>query len=313
MLHPDLDILCVLPKLWQGYFVDAFRERLAPARFLTPEDVADPARITYAFVLAPPPGYLAGFPNLKAIMPVGAGVEHVLADPDLPDVPIVRMVQPDMAQRMSEYIVQHALNHMRRFRQIREAQARAEWNLFAAPTAPDTTVGILGLGTLGQHAGACLAALGFKVRGWSRTPKQVPGMESFAGREGLQAFLSECDILVSLLPLTPETQDLIDRDLLCALRPGASLINASRGGVVKDDDLIACLDDGIIGEATLDAFDIEPLPADHPYWSHPRVTVTPHCASAATAEAVSDRIRQVIETVERGEAPTPVVDRKTGY
>lgn len=313
MLNQDISILCVLPELWRGYFIDTFVEQLAPARFVTPDDEPDPASISYAFVLAPPPGYLAGFPNLKAIMPVGAGVEHILTDPDLPDVPIVRMVQPDMAQRMSEYIVQHSLNHMRGLRQIQTAQTRAEWNLFAAPTAPDVTVGILGLGTLGQHAGQMLSAVGFGVRGWSRTPKTISGMDTFAGMDSLPAFLSRCHVLVSLLPLTPETHHLVDNKLLSQLPPGASIINASRGGVVRDDDLIESLDRGHISEATLDAFDVEPLPADHPYWAHPRVTVTPHCASAATAEAVAARLREVIETVERGEAPTPVVNRDVGY
>lgn len=313
MLHPDIAILCVLPQPWRDYYLGAFRDRLAPARFLTPEDAPDAGSITYAFVLAPPPGYLAGFPGLKAIMPVGAGVEHVLADPALPDIPIVRMVQPDMAQRMSEYIVQHALNHMRKFRQIRAAQSCREWDLFPCAAATETTVGILGLGTLGQHAAGCLSALGFRVRGWSRTAKDLPGMACFAGKENLPAFLSGCDILVSLLPLTPETQGLVGHEVLSSLRPGASFINASRGGVVKDDELIACLDSGRISEATLDAFDIEPLPRDHPYWTHPLVTVTPHCASAATAEAVAERLRQVIESVERGETPTPVVDRRAGY
>lgn len=308
-----VSLLCVLPEAWRTYYLDGFRECLRDVHLLLPEDKPESDSVSYAFVLAPPPGYLARFPRLKAIMPVGAGVEHILADPDLPEVPIVRMVQPDMAQRMSEYIVQHALNHMRRFRQIRTAQACKTWNLFASPTAREFTVGILGLGTLGCHAATYLTSLGFNVRGWSRTPKSVPGVTSFAGADSLPEFLSACDILVSLLPLTQETTHLIDAHTLSCLPRGASLINASRGGIINDGDLIACLDSGQVSEATLDAFDIEPLPADHPYWSHPQVTVTPHCASAATVEAVADRLREVIALVEQGGMPSPVVNRATGY
>ncbi|WP_321490145.1 glyoxylate/hydroxypyruvate reductase A [uncultured Hyphomonas sp.] len=313
MTASKVSLLCVLPEAWRDYYLDGFRKRLPDVQLVLPQDAIPPESITYAFVLAPPPGYLARFPRLKAIMPVGAGVEHILADPDLPDVPVVRMVQPDMAQRMSEYIVQHVLNHMRRYREIREAQARQAWNLFVSPTAQDTTVGILGLGTLGQHAATYLRPLGFKVRGWSRTPKSVQGVECFVGDDSLPEFLSGCDVLVSLLPLTPETAQLIDAQALKCLPRGASLINASRGGIIKDADLIASLDNGEVSEATLDAFDIEPLPEDYPYWTHPRVTVTPHCASAATVEAVADRLREVITQVERGGMPSPVVDRTTGY
>ncbi|WP_051597422.1 2-hydroxyacid dehydrogenase [Hyphomonas jannaschiana] len=313
MTHRAISILCVLPDQWRDYYLDTFRERLPQARFFAPEDAPVPEDITYAFVLQPPHGYLARFPNLKAIMPVGAGVEHVLADDALPDVPVIRMIQPDMAQRMSEYIVQHALNHLRRLRQIQAAQARSEWKLFVCPAATEVTVGILGLGRLGTHAAGYLSAVGFRVRGWSRTPKPDCDFPAFAGRSELPAFLSECDVLVSLLPLTPDTSGLIDQNFLSLLTPGASIINASRGGIIRDEDLMASLNSGHISEATLDAFAIEPLPASHPYWSHPKVTVTPHCASAALAEAVADRMQVIIETIESGGTPSPVVDRASGY
>lgn len=313
MTHRVISILCILPDQWREYYLATFREKLPQAHFLTPEDNPPPEEMTYAFVLSPPQGYLARFPNLKAIMPVGAGVEHILADPELPDVPIVRMVQPDMTQRMSEYVVQHALNHLRRLRQIQAAQARSDWKLFVCPAATEVTVGILGLGTLGMHAAGYLSSVGFKVRGWSRNPKPECGFPAFAGPNGLPAFLSDCDILVSLLPLTPETSGLIDRQVLSTLKPGASIINASRGGVIVDEDLLASLDSGQVSEATLDAFDVEPLPADNPYWSHPKVTVTPHCASAALAEAVAERMEMIIDTIENGGTPSPLVDRSTGY
>ncbi|WP_439620933.1 2-hydroxyacid dehydrogenase [Hyphomonas sp.] len=306
-------VICVLPTVWEAYFVNTFRTTLGAFEFVTPSDHPDVQRVQYALVLQPPAGYLREFCHLKAIMPIGAGVEHVLSDPELPDVPLVRMVQPDMAQRMSEYIAQHSLNHLRRLREIQAAQRARRWIMVHGPPATDCTIGILGYGALGQHACDVLRGIGFKVRGWSRTPKAAGNAEMFHGKSALPDFLSKCQVLVNLLPLTPQTRGMIDSSIFEALPPGVSFINASRGAIVNDSALLSHLDSGHISEATLDAFAIEPLAPTHSFWTHPSITVTPHCASAATASAVSARLKQVIETIEQGGTPDHVVDRALGY
>ncbi|MEM7727931.1 MAG: glyoxylate/hydroxypyruvate reductase A [Pseudomonadota bacterium] len=247
-------------------------------------------------------------------MSIGAGVEHLLADDLLPaHVPIVRMVQPDMTQRMTEYVLQHVLAHHRRARCLADAQMRKAWLVLDQPSARERCVGILGLGRLGATAAQALTPLGFDVWGWSRTPKSIPGIQSETGSAGLETVLKKAEILVCLLPLTAETTGLLNADTLRLLPPGASVINAARGPIIVDGDLLAVIDQSHIREATLDAFSVEPLPQDHPFWTHPKITVTPHNASAVTRDALAYRLIAVVETVRSGLRPEPVVDRTRGY
>lgn len=305
-------IAFIFPRQWRWYYEEELRARLA-SHDLVDQGTADPSRVLYALALSPPHGLLATFPNLKAIMPVGAGVEHILSDPNLPDVPIIRFVQPDMIQRMNEYILLHVLSHHRGARALREAERKEEWVIAEQPVAGDRTVGILGLGTLGASAAEHLRALGFRVLGWSRTQKNLDGVETYVGLPHLPDFLGQTDILVCLLPLTPATTGLLDRRRLRMLPKGASLINAARGAILVEDDLRAALDADHLSEATLDTFSVEPLPPGHPFWTHPKITVTPHNASAVTKQALADRLVEVIATVEAGGDPHPVVDRRLGY
>ena len=306
-------LLCALPPPWDTYYVPVLRRALPTITCIEAGEVQEPGLIDYAFVLSPPPGYLKQFENLKAIMPVGAGAEHILSDSELPNVPIVRMVQPDMAQRMGEYIVQHALNHLRLHTDLLSQQTNKHWQLLPVPAATETTVGIMGLGTLGLHAAQALSAIGFKVRGWSKRQRKDCLYDIFVGHGQLDDFLSGCNCLVCLLPLTDETRQLIGTRVFDRLPNNATFINASRGAIVNDDELLQAIAKGQLREATLDAFAHEPLPRDHPFWTHPQITVTPHCASAATAPAVAARIQEVIDTIERNEVPAPLVDRKRGY
>lgn len=293
---------------------------LAPQRELRvwPDRAGDLADVAYACVWKQPPGVLARCANLKAIFSIGAGVDHVFADPDLPPVPIVRIVDPDLTMRMGEYVVLHVLMHHRFQRAYDAQQRRRLWRENRQPAASAVTVGILGFGVLGRHAGDLLRRIGFKVVGWSRTPKTADGVTTFHGPQGLDAFLAQTDILVGLLPHTEETVGMIDAPLLRKLKRGGALggpflINAGRGPTQVEADILACLDDGTLMGATLDVFATEPLPAASPLWSHPKVTVTPHNAAATAASALAKNILDQIERFEAGGALHNVVDRRRGY
>lgn len=267
------------------------------------------------FVLAwyPKTGDLNRYPNLKAVFWLGAGVDWLLRQKDLPAVPFVRLVDPGLTAGMTEYVLLHTLRYHRRQPEIDEAQRRREWIDIVYPLPWNRRVGILGLGVLGRAAALKLAALDFDVAGWSRTPKSIEGVACFHGNDQLQAFLARTEILVCLLPLTPATQGIIDAKLLAALPRGACFINAGRGGHVVDADLLAALDSGQIAHATLDVFTTEPLPPDHPYWTHPRVTVTPHVASITHAETAAAGIYDGMKRVRAGLPLDNVVDFERGY
>ncbi len=282
-------------------------------------DAYDPAAILYVASWKHPAGALDGLPNLRAILSLGAGVDHLLADPALPDVPLVRVIDPDLTHHMSEYVVMHCLMHLRQTRRY-EAQQRARvWDDDRGqPAARQVRVGVMGLGTLGRDAAAKLAALGFDVAGWSRRPQPGAPVPAYAGAEGLEAFLARTDILVCLLPLTPDTRGLLDHALFRRLARdgrlgGPVLINAARGGLQVEADILAALEDGTLQAATLDVFETEPLPADSPLWTHPRVTVTPHNAAMSEPEAVAAFLARQIARIEAGETPEGLVSRADGY
>lgn len=305
-----------------GWEPDAWLERfraLAPGREvrLIP-GLGDPATIRYACAWKAPPGLFASLPNLAAIFSLGAGVDHLLADPLLPEVPIVRIVDPDLTLRMTEYVVLHVLLHHRRFKLYDRQQRERVWREHADPAAGAVRVGIMGLGVLGEAAAAALRPLGFRLAGWSRTPKMVPGVTSFAGAAGLKPFLAETDILVCLLPLTADTRGMLDYALFQGLaRDGAlggpALVNAGRGGLQVEADILRALDDGTLAGASLDVFELEPLPAESPLWSHPKVFVTPHNAAQSDPRALASYVLGQIERFERGLPLENVVDRGRGY
>jgi len=293
--------------------------RLAPGRDIRAwPDIGDPADITIAAVWKQPPGVLAALPNLRAIISLGAGVDHVFADPTLPDVPIARVVDADLTARMSEWVVLHALMHLRQQRLYDALQRRREWNdIRPAPGAADLRIGIMGLGVLGQDAARKLKMMGFQVAGWSRTAKQIEGLETYAG-EALDAFLARTDLLVSLMPLTPQTRGILDMSLFRKLaRDGVFgapiLMNAGRGGLQVEADILAALDQGILKAATLDVFETEPLPASSPLWLHPGVTVTPHNSAISDEDAVGRFVLRQIERFERGLPFETPVDRHRRY
>lgn len=277
-------------------------------------EIGDRNAIDYALVWHPEPGLLAALPNLKMIFGLGAGIDHLLRDPDLPrHVPIVRLVDPYMTDAMSEYV---ALSVLRLHRQDLDylAQQRAElWLEREQKNAAERPVGILGFGTLGQDSGRKLQALGFDVAGWSRTEKEVAGFATFAGADGLDLLLRRSEIVVCLLPLTAETRGILNARAFARMPRGAGIVNAGRGGHLVEADLLAALDTGQVSGAVLDVFDDEPLPSGHPFWRHPRIIVTPHIAAETHPATAAPIVRDAIRQCEAGLPIANRVDLARGY
>jgi glyoxylate/hydroxypyruvate reductase len=305
---------------WDGkVWADALRVAAPALDVRLWPNAGKPEDITYAAAWLPPPHELSKYSNLKVIFSLGAGVDAILSDPTLPQaVPIVRVNDPDLTNRMSEYIVMHVLLHHRQQARIAANQANNVWDSFATHAAADITVGVMGLGVLGADAARKLSMLGFRVVGWSRSAKQIDGVKSFAGIGEQDAFLAETDILVSLLPATAETDGIINRALIKKLSrrgPFAApiIINAGRGRQQNEDDILACLTAGELYAATLDVFCEEPLPQTSALWRNPKVTVTPHCAADSDPLTICRYIAAQIEKFERGAGLTNLVDVKKGY
>jgi glyoxylate/hydroxypyruvate reductase A len=299
-------------------WIERFRRLLPDRKIFALGEPFDRRDVHYAATWKHPPGSLAGLPNLAAIFSLGAGVDHLVSDPRLPELPIVRVVDPDLTNRMSEYVVLHCLMHLRQQRLYDKRQREKVWedDRFQ-PSAREVRVGIMGLGVLGTDAAHKLRVMGFDVAGWSRVPKSVEGIETFAGAEGIGRFLARTDILVSLLPLTEETCGILNRRLFEGLasngRLGPILINAGRGGLQVEAEILSCLDDGTLKAATLDVFTEEPLPPHSPLWSHPAVTVTPHNAAMSEPDAICAGIVAQIRRFEAGESLANTVDHRFGY
>jgi glyoxylate/hydroxypyruvate reductase len=303
------------PQRWKN----RFDEVCAGRRVLQlPNAVFDPAEVHYAAVWKPHPGELAAFPNLRVIFNLGAGVDALMADKSLPDVPLVRVAVNDLTERMTEYVVLHVLMHHRQELYLRESQRAKRWAPKSQWAAGAVSVGVMGLGTLGADAADALRRIGFRVAGWSRSPRQIEGIACFDGAQGLEPFLRRTDILVCLLPLTPDTRHVLNRDLFTKLNRDSPLgapvlINAGRGGLQNEADILQCLDDGTLGGASLDVYATEPLPSGSRFWTHPKVVLTPHNAADTDPDEISKYVAQQIERFEAGDALENVVDRKRGY
>jgi glyoxylate/hydroxypyruvate reductase A len=274
--------------------------------------------IAFACVWLPPHGLLAQLPDLKAIINLGAGVDHLLADPVLPAVPVARVAHEDLTMRVTEYVVLHVLTHHRRQRLYDAQQRERVWRVHDQPAASEVAVGVMGLGVIGSNAAAALARLGFKVAGWSRSPKTLSGIETFHGAAGLDAFLARTEILVCMLPRTSETEGLLNLALFRKLKRdgtagGAYLVNAGRGQSQIDADIVSALDEGTLEGATLDVFQQEPLAHGSPLWSHPKVTITPHNAGDISPRLFAPQVIAQIERFERGLPLDNPVDRARGY
>lgn len=273
---------------------------------------ADPATVDY-IVYAPSSAVqdFRPYTGLKAVLNLWAGVENVVRNPTL-TVPLCRMVDPGMTEGMVEYCVGHTLrHHLGMDQDILRTDAR--WLPHVPPLARDRRVTVLGLGELGGEVAQALSRMNFDVAGWSRSPKAIPGVNCLSGTDGLAAALGRAEILILLLPLTDATRGLLGAERLALMPDGAFIINPGRGPLIDDDALLAALDSGHIAHATLDVFRVEPLPSEHPFWSHRRVTVTPHIASDTRAGTAAQVIAENIRRGEAGEPFLHLVDRSAGY
>lgn len=271
------------------------------------------AAADYGVVWAPPQAFFDEQPQLKAAFNIGAGVDALLRLRVAPAIKLVRLDDAGMAAQMAEYVCHALLRFYRAFDAYEGQQAQGQWLQRAVPERAQYPVGIMGLGVLGEHVAQAVAALDFPVNGWSRSAKTIDGVRCYAGDAQLGEFLAATKVIVSLMPLTPQTRDILNHATLSQLQSGGYLINVARGAQLVEEDLLALLDSGHMAGAALDVFRTEPLPAQHPFWSHPKVRVTPHI-SARTLRA--DSIRQIagkLMALERGEPVAGVVDTTAGY
>ena len=267
----------------------------------------------YAVVWAPPQQFLDEQPHLKALFNIGAGVDALLQLKLPPHTNIVRLDDAGMSVQMAEYVCHTVIRHFREFDGYERDVAAGKWSFRKPQSRADCPVGVLGLGVLGERVARALRVFEFPVHGWSRSTKTIEGVVCHSGPKQLNSFLSQCRVLVNLLPLTPETRDILNRETLSQLQPGGYLINVARGAHLVDDDLIALLDSGHLAGATLDVFRTEPLPADHPFWQHPKIQITPHTSARTLRSESIAQIAGKIRTLERGEAVAGVVDPVRGY
>jgi glyoxylate/hydroxypyruvate reductase A len=296
-------------QAWASYFAD----RAPDLDFRVWPDAGNLADIEYLIAWQVPPDFLAALPRLKVLFSSGAGIDHV----DLSTIPehvsLVRMVEPGIIDGMVEYVSLSVLALHRDWFDYVAANAAHIWNPLEVPPASSRRIGVMGMGVLGQAVLGRLRTYGFQLRGWNRSLREMAGVESFAGADQLEPFLAGCDVLVCLLPLTAATCGILNRKTFAALPAGAALINVGRGQHVVNADLLEALDYGHLSRAILDVADPEPLPADHPFWAHPRVFITPHVASMTQPETAASILLENLRRHQRGEPLLDVVDRSRGY
>jgi glyoxylate/hydroxypyruvate reductase A len=292
----------------------AFRAAAPEIQLLRDAPAQDLRGIRYCMTWKPQSGVYQRMPDLAALFVLGAGVERFIGDPTIPSgVQIVKMAEPGLTQAMEHYVLWQVLELHRGFRDLAAGQREVRWIDQTYPAPWDRKVGVMGLGALGEAVARKLQDFGFATRGWSRSVKAIEGVTVFAGGDQMAPFLDGLEILVCLLPLTPETRGILNADLFRQLAPGAGLINVGRGAQLNEADLLAALDSGQLSGASLDVFHTEPLPETHPFWRHPRILVTPHLASDVDPESSALAIRQQIARAEAGQALEHVADRARGY
>ena len=277
-------------------------------------DIRNPEEVEYVVSWNQPPHVLDQFPNLKCISSIGAGVEHLLNDATIPlGIPLVRLIEGDLKQSMAEYVMLGVLEHFRRFKEYRRQQEQAQWEELQIPHISQLGIGIMGVGEIGEYVARKLSDLGFTVHGWNRSRKGIGPIKVYSGPDELGEFLKNSSILVCLLPLTPETKNILNAQIFSQLPPGAYLINVGRGRHLVDDDLLSALDSGQLSGALLDVFTEEPLPEQHPFWLHEKITITPHIASVTNPVSASAQVVENYRRVLGNEPLLNLVDIGRGY
>jgi glyoxylate/hydroxypyruvate reductase A len=305
--------LLVAARMNRETWADLFRKVLPEHEILVAAP-GDGEPVPYVVVGRPEAGLIGGLPGLEVVLSLNAGVEHLLASGEAPEsIPIVRMVDDGLVEGMVDWVMAQTLAWHRNLFEYNTQQREGRWAPRPEKLARERTVLVLGAGALGLPVVAMLKVFGFKTRVWSRSLHPIPGVEAFAGPEGLGEALAGADILINLLPLTAETENLLGKAAFAHVAPGAFVINGGRGGTIVDADLIAALDDGTLSGAALDVFRQEPLPADHRFWTHPKVRLSPHVAAPTHPHTAVAAMAETVRRHERGEPLLHVVDRARGY
>ncbi len=289
------------------------RERAPDIPFRIWPDVGDPDAVRYVIAWTVTPEFLQPFRNLEVLFCTGAGVDRLGLAGLPPALPVVRMLEPGLIEGMGEYVTMAVLSIHRDAYEYARLQARGEWQVLPVRPASATRVGVLGAGVLGRHVLGRLAAFGFRCAAWSRTRPAIEGVKGFGGRDELPAFLARSDVLVCLLPLTDDTRGILGAETFSALPRGASVVNVGRGGHLDEADLLAALADGHLAEAVIDVTEPEPLPAGHPFWTHPRIHLTPHIASETQIPTAVDALIANVRRHRAGQPLAGLVDRSRGY
>lgn len=307
-------IMCWLHTAYGDKLIEGIRTTLPEEEIRSWPDIGREDEIEICMVFRMPPGFLKPFSNLKLISSTGAGIDHYLLDPDFPrHIPLVRVVDHDFAARMADYVLCWTLFHHRDVAHFLRSQQEHKWAYKVMRSARDVRVGVMGLGQMGRLTAERLAYLGYNVRAWARTRHAIEGVECFAGPEEFTGFLDGTEILVNLLPLTAQTKGILSKSTFDRMPHGSVLITAARGDHLVEADVLAALDTGKLRAATIDAFPVEPLPVEHPFWSHPNVFVTPHCSSTAALDTTVNTFAENVRRFRSGKPLLNLVNAAEGY
>ncbi|AKD04985.1 glyoxylate/hydroxypyruvate reductase A [Pontibacter korlensis] len=295
-------------------WVKALRERRPELSLQVYPEITSTEDVEFALAWNHPPGAFKQFPNLKCISSMGAGVDHILRDPELPEAAtIVRITDADLTKDMANFTLALVLNHVRGLSFYKTKEQAKEWKPQPYLRNENVTVGVMGVGVLGAEAALQLSKNGFNVIGWARTPKNIEGVQVYAGDDNLDAFLAQSDVLICLLPLTSETADILNKETFNKLPKGAFVINVARGQHLVDNDLVEMIDNGHLSGASLDVFREEPLPKDHVFWNHPAIHVTPHIASVTNPASAVAQVLENYDRLQRNEPLLNIVSLEKGY
>ena len=287
---------------------------LLPGITLVTADMPEAQDAEVMITWNPPEGMIAGLKNLKGVVSLAQGVDHVLNGKTFPDhLKFARLIDPYMSEAMAEWVMLTTLEYHRDAMEYREAEKRHDWIRLSPRIAGRTTVAVMGLGAIGSVVAETLTHLKFNVIGWSRSEKSIPGVTSYHGEDGFTSCLKEADILVSILPLTDATENIYNADHFAQMKQGAAFINAGRGKQVVEDDLIHAIDQGHLRGATLDVMVTEPLPEDHGFWAHPKINVWPHVSAQTNPESAGEQVAKAITDIREGRDPDNSVNIARGY
>ncbi len=309
-----MSLLILSPTRETNSWVKAIQEEDHRIELLVYPEISDPSIVEFVLAWNHPYGSLKKFPNLKCISSMGAGVDYLLKDPDLPDnVLLSRIVDPELSKTMFEFILAMVMNHLRKLTPLKQIQLSNKWSPLPYKRIEDVRIGIMGLGEIGSFVAEHLMKIGFTVNGWAQSPKPNCKAQVFLGSGELAAFMQNTDILICLLPSTSKTKGLLNRETLAQLPKGSSLINVARGDILFEEDLIELLDNKHLSLASLDVFQQEPLPENHPFWKHDKIDVTPHVASLTNPKTVAPQIVENYWRMKKGEPLLHEVLREKGY